>query len=383
MRANDGKKLGAVLLLAVLAVAGCAADGGQDTANPEVARNVRVLDLAATTLDEYFEVAGPVTPVREADLAAEESGPVVALGAPKGGAVAAGEIIVEQERAILAAELAAARASEASQAYNVDKIRRLHEAGKVSRIELLNAESAYAQAKAVADVGAVRHARAAVKAPFAGVVSDRYVELGELVPPGAPVARVIDPYVLKIEAFLTGGQVGWVSRGDAARVLLGEPGLAAEGVVTFIGPEADRTTGKFTVEIEIPNPDLAFRSGVIGRARLPKRSTAEAVTVPRDAILEGRAGPTAYVVEGDRARLRQLVLGPFQGLMVVVESGLAPGDLLVVRGQRELRDGALVAVTEMATATDGSRPEDPAEATAAGAGTRVGENAAARGEAGR
>ena len=373
----------AVLVLG-FALGGCAPGDGEDVPVREVPRNVRVLQLGASTLTEYFEIAGPVTPVRAADLSAEESGPVVAVGVEKGAAVAAGGIVVEQERAILAAELAAARAALATQAYNVDKVRQLYEAGKVSRMELLNAEASHAQVRALAEVGQVRHERAAIKAPFAGVVVDRFVELGELVPPGRLVARVIDPYVLKIEAFLTDDQVGWVARGDVAQVLLGEPGRAAAGTITFVSPEASRTTGKFSVEIEIPNDDLAYRSGVIGRARLPKRATTGAVTVPRDAILAGRAGPTAYVVEADRAQLRQLVLGPFQGLMVVVESGLAPGEKLVVRGQRDLRDGALVRVTETTTATDGSLPGDPAGATAAGAGTRVGaDGGAPREEAGR
>ena len=382
MRTNDpGIRVIVTVLALGLGLGGCAAGDGEDVAVREVPRNVRVVELKASTLTEYFEIAGPVTPVRAADLSAEESGPVVALGVDKGGAVAAGEIIVEQERDILAAELAAAEASLATQAYNVDKVRQLYDAGKVSRMELLGAEADHARARSMAEVSAVRHARAAISAPFAGVVVDRFVELGELVPPGRRVARVIDPYTLKIEAFLTDGQVGWVSGGDAARVLLGEPGLVAEGTVTFISPEASRTTGKFAVEIEIPNDELRYRSGVIGRARLPKRVTAGVVTVPRDAVLDGRAGPTAYVVEGDRAHLRQLVLGPFQGLMVVVESGLAPGELLVVRGQRDLRDGALVQVTETATAADGSLPGDPA--TAAGAGTRLVGDGEATGEAGQ
>ncbi|MFO7608365.1 MAG: efflux RND transporter periplasmic adaptor subunit, partial [Candidatus Krumholzibacteriia bacterium] len=55
-----------------------------------------------------------------------------------------------------------------------------------------------------------------------------------------------------------------------------------------------------------------------------------------------------------------------------VEAGLAPGERLVVRGQRDLRDGSLVAVTETATAPDGSLPGDPAAVTAAGAATRIG-----------
>lgn len=371
MISKEGRIPVACLLALTVGLNGCGSEEAPAEVR-EVSRNVRVLELGHTSVTEYFEIAGPVSPVRGADLAAEESGPVVALGAAKGAAVAAGQTLVEQERDILAAELAATRSALANQAYNVDKVRQLHEAGKVSRIELLTAEAAHEQARAMAEVSRVRYERAAIKAPFEGVMVDRLVELGELLAPGQPVARIIDPYVLKLEAFLTDSQMGWVRPGDPATMVLGGADEVATARVTFVSPEADRMTGKFKVELEIPNPDLRFRSGVIGRARLPKHRTVDAVAVPRDAVMTGRAGPMAYVVDGDRARQRQLTLGASQGLMVVVESGLEVGDLLVVRGQRDLRDGSLVSVTETTVARDGSLPGDPATVTAAGTSTRVG-----------
>ena len=360
-----------VLAAAALTVlAGCEQTKAVDESR-EVPRNVRVLELAAETIDEFFEISGPVAPVQGADLSAQESGPVVALPVAKGAAVNAGAIIVEQDRTILRAEKEAAAAALETQAYNVDKVRQLQQAGKVSRIELLNAESAYAQAKAMAEVAAERYRRAGIRAPFAGIVVDRYVELGQLVAPGMPVARVIDPYTLKLEAYLTDQQVRWVARGDAATVALDAVTAPAAGRVSWVGFEADRMTGKFKVEIEIPNPDLTLRSGVIGRARLGKNTVHDVVAIPRDAVLTGRAGPVAYVVEAERAVLRRLVLGAEQGMMVVVTEGLQLGDELVVRGHRELREGSLVRITERAENADGSTGADPAMVTRADVGGRI------------
>jgi membrane fusion protein (multidrug efflux system) len=359
------------LLGAVLLLAGCGTPEPIEAVG-EVPRNVRVLQLAPTEINEFYEVAGPVSPVRAADLAAQESGPVTVLGAAKGARVEPGAVIVEQERDILKAELAAAEAALATQEYNVDKVRQLHAAGKVSRIELLNAETQFTQARSSAEVARVRWERAAVSAPFAGIVVDRYVELGEMLAPGVRVARVIDPYTLKLTAFLTDVQVRWVHAGDAAEVLLGAAAEAVPARVAFVSPEADLQTGKFAVEIEIPNPDLAWQSGVIGRARLPKHRTEGAIAVPRDAVLPDRTGDSVFVVEGDRARRRSVRLGAYQGLMVVVQDGLAAGERIVVRGQRDLRDGSLVSVTEVATAADGTLAGDPAAAAAQGSATRIG-----------
>lgn len=367
-------------LAALLPAAGCG-DGSQTDAKDEVPRNVRVLTLGQETVEEFFEISGPVAPVRGTDISAQESGPVVALPVGKGEGARKGQIILELDRAILKAEWEAAKAALSLETYNLDKVRQLHQAGKVSRIELLTAESSHAQAKSRADVLKERYDRAGIRAPFAGVLVDRYVELGELVISGQRVARLLDPYTLKLEAYLTGAQVQWVTVGEKATIKLGEAWEVASGSVSWVGFEADRMTGKFKVEIEIPNPDLKYHSGVIGRARLDKNQVTGVVAIPRGAVLPGRAGPTAFVVEGDRAVLRRLELGTYQGLMVVVREGLVPGEKLVVRGHRELRDGNLVRVTETATAADGSTPDDPGDVKGEGAGSRIQEAGATGDEA--
>lgn len=361
-------------LLAALGAAGC---GKAPAAAPrEVARNVRVLELSATSLAEFHEISGPVAPVRGADLAAEESGPITAIRAAKGARVRAGDVLVEQERTILKAEMDAAASQLKTQDFNLDRVRQLHEAGKVSEFDLLNAESAQAQVASLADISRRRWERAAIKAPFAGIVAERFVELGATVTAGQPVARVIDPYRLKLSAYVTDTDIAWVRVGDAAEVSLGESGERGVGAVTWVGAEADLRTGKFPVEIEIPNPDLSLHAGVIGRARLPRHTVAEAVVVPRDAVLASDAGPRVFVVNGDRAAVRDLTLGEDQGLLVVVREGLRAGEKLVVRGQRELSEGSLVTITETATATDGTVAGDPAVVRSQGATTRVGETAA-------
>jgi membrane fusion protein (multidrug efflux system) len=368
----SGIRLGylVILFVGLSTVSGCE-NGADSESVAEVPRNVRVLTLDKETVAEFFEISGPVAPVRGTDLSAQESGPVVALPVAKGQGVGKGKMVLELDRTILKAEKEAAKSALSLEAYNLDKIRQLHEAGKVSRIELLTAETGHAQAKARTEVLQERYDRAGIRAPFDGVLVDRYVELGELVVPGQRVARLLDPYTLKLEAYLTDAQVQWVTVGEKATIKLGQTWETASGAVSWIGFEADRMTGKFKVEIEIPNPDLKYHSGVIGRARLDKNQVTGVVAIPRGAVLPGRTGPTAFVVEGDRAVLRRLELGSYQGLMVVVKEGLKPGEQLVVRGHRDLRDGNLVLITETATAADGSVEADPVDITGQEAGSRI------------
>ncbi len=351
--------LSIVGLAAVGSLAACQAPVADQEGETEVARNVRVLELAPETLTEYFEISGPVSPVLGTDLSLEESGPVVQLPLEKGMPVHRGDLLVEIDRTILQAEKASAVAQFKTQEFNYDKVRQLHDAGKVSEIDLLTSQAQFEQARSLARIAERRYERAGLTAPFDGVLTDRYVELGQLVVPGQSAVRLIDPHQLKLEAHLTATEVGFVRRGEKARVQLGQIEEEIDGTVSWVGLEADRMTGKFRVEIEIPNGDLALSAGVIGRARLPKQTLEGAVIIPRDAVLPGREGFTAFVVEGDRARSRVLDLGPDQGALVLVRSGLQAGDLLVVRGHRELRDGSLVKITETSTAADGSISGDP------------------------
>ncbi len=360
----------ALVVPAALAI-GCAPGTGDDSAR-EVARNVRVMPLATAPVTEFLELAGPLLPVRGTEIGSEESGTVATVLHDKGARVAAGAPVITLDRRLLAAELEAAEAAVALADYSHEQTERLHEAGKASRLELLQSAAQRAQARSHRDIVRTRHDRAAIKAPFAGLVTARHVEPGQLVLPGMAVARVVDPYVLKLSGSLTELEVGWVTAGMDALVHVAGLPAPLRGVVAWVGFEAERASGKIPVEIHVPNADLALNSGVIGRARLSKRTTDDLVVIPRDAILPGERFAYVFVVEGDRAHKRQLELGPDQGLLVAVREGLAVGELLVVRGQRALRDGGLVNVTERVAHGDGTTESDPDEIRAAAATTRVG-----------
>jgi len=346
-------------LLLAGGVAGCAPgeDPAPETAEP--AQNVRALVLSeAGSVTRRFEISGPVAAVRGTDLAAEEPGAVVAMPVAKGARVRAGDAIVVQDRVALAAEADAAVAAEAVAEFNRDKLGKLFDAGKISRFDLLQADESLAQARSRLAIARHRHARAAVSAPFDGVVVDRYVELGQYVLPGQAVARIIDPDTLKLTGFLTDAEVAQVHVGDPCLVHLGDAALDARGFVSFISLEADGATGKFRTEVRIPAGGRKLRSGVIGRAVLTGGSE-EGMVIPRDATLPGLAGEAVFVLRGNRVRQVAVELGAQQGRMVAVRHGLSLGDTLVVRGQRTLRDGGLVRVVEWATGADGSRDGDP------------------------
>ncbi len=349
-------------LVCLLAMAGCGGNDGTDTATAqtaEVPRNVRVLTITPADLAEYLTISGPAKPLRGTSIGAEEGGQVQAIPKDKGSLVKAGDILVSLDRRLLEAQMDAAIATRDLRAYNEDRTRQLFEANSVSRIEMLQAETELKAAQATARSATLRYERAAIEAPFDGIVADRYVEMGQLVAPGMHVARIIDPYVLKLVGTTTERDINSVTEGKPATASFdGVPGVLPARV-HWVGFEADPVTGKFQVEVRIDNPDLVLRPGVIGRARILKQVHENVITIPRDAIVQRAGGPVVYIAANDIAHQRPVQLGSDQGLMVVVESGLKADDRLIVRGQRDVNDGSAISVQEVASARDGTTTDDP------------------------
>jgi membrane fusion protein (multidrug efflux system) len=318
-----------------------------------------VLTIARSDLHEYIDLTGPLRPMRGTDLSTQESGIVHSIPHDKGSKVEEGDTIVLLDRDLLAAQLESAKADCQLKAYNEDRTRSLFEDNSVSKQEMLLAHTQLAQAEAAQDIARIRYDRSAIKAPYDAVVSDRFVDPGALVVVGQRVARVVDPFTLKLEGGVTDREIAFLKVGAKAVVSFEGDEETAKGRVAWIGLEASPDAGKFKVEIEVDNPRLRWRPGVVGSARVTKRLYHDAIVIPRDAVINHPGGLVAFLVKDGHAVQREVILGASEGQMVIVENGLDEGDTLVVRGQRDLNDGSKVAIQERSDRPDGSMPGDP------------------------
>ena len=357
----------ALLLVGLLALGACApgdeasSDDATASAPAERPHNVRALDVAPSDLVETLLLSGRLEARRATDVSTEESGVVASLPVAKGDVVGRGRVIVSLDRDLLESEMKSAQAGLTLRTYNEERTRALFDANSVSKQEMLLVYTELEQAREAARVAELRYARAAIKAPFDGVLVERYVERGQLVTAGERVARVIDPFTLEMTTSVTEREVLYLSEGTPALVSVEGVDEVVPATVSYVALEADPLSGKFVVELAIDNADLALRAGIVARARVLKQVHADAIAVPRDAVVRTVDGDAVFVVREGRAQATPVRLGARQGMMVVVESGLDAGERLVVRGQRQLQNGTRVAVQEVATARDGSLATDPPE----------------------
>lgn len=360
-RGTDARRIGGPLLGLALLAAGCgddvrAGDVAEGAAGADTGRayirvvNVETRTVTARPFTETIRLTGTVAANRDVVLSAEESGRVLEILAEKGTRVEAGDPIVRLDDRVLRAQLREARAQAELARETWERNRQLYqEEQAISQLAYLQTKYRSEEAEARRDALERRVERTRIRAPFGGVVESREVEVGSLVSPGTPVARLVELDTLKIQAGVPERYAPDVEVGDPATVTFDVfPGERFEGELTFTGAVVDARSRTFPVEFVLANPGRRVKPEMVANLSLVRRELDEAVVVPQEALVRVEEGFVAFVVvegeDGPTARRRAVELGPTQRDVAVITSGLEPGDRLVVVGQQQVADGDRVSV---------------------------------------
>jgi membrane fusion protein, multidrug efflux system len=352
LRAISFQRCGGCLLTALLLIAGCR---GADEAPPAEERfarsiNVETLVIRETPFTERLRLTGTTAAHRDVTVAAEESGVVRETMAEKGTAVKAGQPLIRIDDRVLRAETERARAQAALAAETWERRRRLYEEDRVgSELAYLEARSQAEQTAALLKSLEERLNRTTVRAPITGLLEDRPVEVGSLVAPGAPVARIVQIDPVKVTAGVPERHAPRIRPGGEVDITFDVlPGENFSRPIEYVGSTVDPRNRTFTIEITIPNPRERIKPEMIANLEVVLGARAAAIVVPQEALVRVEEGFIAFVVEDEGATAqvsaRLVTLGPAQRNLVVIEQGLSPGDRLVVVGQRQLAAGDRVQV---------------------------------------
>ena len=345
---------GMVAVLAACALAGCGpqdADGADEAASVTGrVLNVEVVVLEPRDFSEMIRLSGTVLADRDVIVSAEESGIVTAVLVEKGSQVSQGQPIVRVDDRLLSSQVAQATAQAALAGEMWTRRQRLFEEDSVGS-ELAYLEAKYQAQQADAALAALRRRleRTVVVAPIQGVLDDRMVEVGTMVNPGTPVARVVDLDPVKVAAGVPERYASDISPGSRATVTF--DALEAqkfEATIDFVGAVVNPSNRTFPVELLLPNPGRAVKPEMVADVEVVRRVVSEALVVPRDAVVRVEAGYSAFVIvdQGgvEVVDSRSVTLGPSQGNEVVIDTGLRAGDRLVVVGQKLVAAGDRVRV---------------------------------------
>ncbi len=187
-----------------------------------------------------------------------------------------------------------------------------------------------------------------VRAPFAGVISEKQITLGEQVAPGTLLFRLADLTVVKLLIRISVDDIDFLRPGIKTDVSVsGFPGIF-QGRVEHIGPRADTEKRTFPVEVLIENQgSKKLLPGMFARAIIPMRIYPKAILIPRTSVLSRNGAPIVFIADMKRstAHHRPVTIARTFGSRHLIHEGLQDGDLLIITGQRLLQDGAVIRVT--------------------------------------
>lgn len=286
---------------------------------------------------------GTVEAVNRSTVAAQIAGEVTSIDFDVQDTVPAGAVILRiddtQARAALAqarASAAEARAGLSEAAVNFRRVRDLFERKAVSQAEYDQAEAGYqaAQARLEAARAAVKQAETRlgyteVKAPYAGIVVERHVEVGELVQPGTPLMTGLSLERLRVSIQVPQDIADAVRRAGTAEVRMPDGSVLTSDNLTFY-PYADERSRSFRVRVNLEPDGHGLYPGMMLKVFVPTGED-ETILIPEPAVVYRSELRAVYVVDDSGApRLRQVRLGARHGDRVAVLAGLEPGESVVL-----------------------------------------------------
>ncbi len=334
----------ALLVAAIVAFASCGKkNAGNGTAERRIP--VRTMELSASKVEDILDTFGIIESLSTLEISAEQDGAVVEIAAKDGQCLKRGQLILRLDERIYKAEEARALAHLKSTESTLKRQKSLFESKTISEKDYEDALFARDMAKAEHDAAKTRLDRCEIRSPIDACIDDVSVELGEHLSSGKKVARLEKSDVVKLVFHIPERDVGAVSTGTGVSYSFdSRPTDKFEGAISFISRAADSGSLAYRAEVEIPNPDLELRPGMIARVRLVRRIVQNAISIPVVAIIPRYGGHYVFIVKDGRAYQKEVKLAFFTGDKAVLAAGLSPGDKVVVEGNRFLRERDLVEV---------------------------------------
>ena len=339
-----------LVLLVALVGAGCkgkvddakAPAAAGDAAKPPEAVAVEVASAQRRAVSASYSGTAALAPIRSGETYAKTSGTLLSVSVKEGDHVRAGQPIarLSTDRAVVDVERAQVNVRRLEA--NYARAQQLAEQRMVSASELDQIRYDLQAARVALKSAQLELSFATVRAPISGVVSFVRLKPGNFLPINNPFLTIVD--ISRLEATLNVPERQMESLRSGMPVAMtvdALPGQSFEGVIDRIAPMVDSGSGTFRVVCSFANDGL-LQPGMFGRIAIAYDQRANAMVVPRAAVLEDDAQPAVFVVRDGKADRVPLKLGHVDGEWAEVVEGIKDGEQVVVAGKAALRDGSPV-----------------------------------------
>jgi len=308
---------------------------------------VNVANVQKMALKDSLKLIGYLDAFTEVDIAAEASGVITSLNVNLGDMKTKGAVLATIDDKLKQLAVRKAKIDLDKLQKNLERYKNLYKGGTLTEQQLDDAQTMYDNAVLQQEQAEKQLADATIKAPISGIVSRKNFEKGEFVNMGSPMFTMVDISRLKIKLNVSESNVYKLKTGDLATVTTDVyPGVKLEGKVSFISPKGDESHN-YAVEIEMANnKEYPLKSGTFANVQIELPVIAEALYIPRQAILGGINDAKVYVAENGKAILRTITVRGGNDRLVEVVSGLNENEQVVVNGLINLADGKEIKIIE-------------------------------------
>ncbi len=331
---------------------------------------ISATEVKSENWESLIPAVGSVSAVQGVLLRAELAGTVREIAFDSGATAAKDQVLVRLDTKWEEAQLRAADAAAELARLNLERARGLRKEGVVSQSELDANEATYEQSIGQSDSIRATIAKKAIRAPFAGRLGIRAVNLGQYVHEGDPIVSLhsLDP--VYVDFTLPEQELVRIKKTMEVRLTTDATGdRVFSGKVTALNPEVDASTRSLKAQATVANPGGELRPGMFARVRLVLPEAPEVLVIPSTAVLHAPYGDSVFVVSDvkdeksgktvKQVQITTVRLGESRGDFVQVTTGLKAGQLIATSGVFKLRNGSPVALDNSLAPEAQAAPRPP------------------------
>ena len=319
---------------------------------------VTALTVQPETLPQSLEAFGSLEAIKQVTLSPEVAGRVVEIHFEAGDAAKHGETLVQLYDAPERADRDAAVAKAQFAKLQVERSQELAPTGAESRQVLQQRTAELEQAQAAVKQLDARIEQKTIRAPFDGRIGIRRINVGEYVNAGDDIATLAA--LDKLYVNFTVPQQALAKLVVGGKVMVHSDAFPDKNFVARINaidPVVGADTRNVAVQATLANSEQLLRPGMYTTVGIELPARSSAIVVPTTAIVTSASGDSALVVREGKAQMVPVTAGQRVDTRVVIEKGLAPGDVVIVNGQLRVQPGASVAVAAAAAPATASGKE--------------------------
>ncbi|BAV05534.1 RND family efflux transporter, MFP subunit [Filimonas lacunae] len=313
-----------------------------------VAIPVKIAAAITDTLTVNIEKTGNISAFKEAKVLAGKSGNITHMYFELGNHIAQGKLLAVTDNSATLIDIEKAAANKTKLAGDVQTYKELLEGKATTAQKVKDLEQQYSDAASQEATYRKQFDDANIKAPIGGIIQTKDVETGAYVNAGAQIATIVNTEKVKVQVNLSEMEVYKVKQGQQVQLTAAVyPQHTFTGIITFISPTADAAHNYLT-EITLPNNtgSFALLPGTFVKVVFAGNSSRAALTIPREAITGSFSDASVFLIRNNRVTLRKIQTGEQLDEKIEVTGGLAAGDQVIISGQINLKEGALIRVSQ-------------------------------------